>query len=89
MVNSSQKKIRDKLSARLRRRENAELEAQRIKEFDNLEQNNKLLKEKLTTFQSIKIQLDVKLDMLMIECKNNKNALLRDTANGEDKKEGE
>ena len=89
MLNSSQKKINDKLSARRRRRENAELEAQRIKEFDSLEQNNARLKEKLTTFQSIKSQLDVKLDMLMFECKNNKNALLSDTANGEDKKEGE
>ena len=47
------------------------------------------MKEKLTAFQSIKIQLDRKLDMLMFECENNKNALLSDTANGEDKKEGE
>ena len=93
MVNSSQKKFNDKLSARRRRRENAQLDAQRKLEFENLESNNTLLKEKLTKFQSIKNQLDVNLDILKFEeNKNVENDATQispsDTANGEDKGKG-
>ena len=71
------------------RKENAKLEAQRKKEFKNLESNNKRLKEKLTKFQSINNQLDVNLNILKFEFKKNKNLLHSDTANGEDKEAGE